>query len=888
MFSRMQFKGVWRDYQVQVLDGMADHLANGRLHVVAAPGAGKTVLGLEIVRRLGRRALVFAPTVAIRDQWENRLANLFLEEPLRPDEISHDLAEPRTFTLATYQALDAFGRADDIAQLIQRLNAIGPITLVLDEAHHLRRAWWTSIARMVDALDDLRIVALTATPPYDASLVEWGRYESLCGAIDIEIGIPELVRNGDLCPHQDHLILSPPTEDTLALLEARRRAIWQLQHDLRRDNGLLDELETHPWLQRPEDHVEAILEAPEILSAVLVLLNSAGRKPPTGPLKLLGVSRRSVPMPSLLWLERLAEGLRGGSATGFQLSDKRRKLLQDRLHRLGLIEDGRVRLRETRSMFQLMASNIAKLESIAQIARAENAALGGKLRMVILSDHVRTAELPVHCDAEFRPSKLGVVPIFEHLRRAGVVTDGLAVLTGSLVIIPRNAFAAFKALIADLGADPSRVKALDMPACPGHLKIDLAGPTGARAVQLVTALFARGEIRILVGTQSLLGEGWDAPTLNSLILASNTASFMLSNQMRGRAIRVDPDDTGKVANIWHLATVEPPATDLASAAVDYLAWGDLRDDDAAALSDTALLGRRFRAFEGISNGQSTLIESGIGRLAFSPGEDHRLANDRTFSVASDRQGIARRWAASLGAGGPRARVRETAAPNYSPQSLAWSDTLQASVWSALSAAAFAISDELSVIDSTASIGQIGMILAGASALASLPKLARAARLVWRNGSIEGSLEQVGQVVLRTLQQAGLASDAELESGRFEVRSSLDGRKDVVLRNVSRSTERQVMQAIGEVLGPIQNPRYILVRRSRLGWRVRTDYHAVPAALGARKEWAERFADLWRKRVGFSELVFTRTANGRRVLLRARAKSLAAGLQRSVDRRSAWL
>ena len=62
---------------------------------------------------------------------------------------------------------------------------------------------------------------------------------------------------------------------------------------------------------------------------------------------------------------------------------------------------------------------------------------------------------------------------------------------------------------------------------------------------------------------------------------------------------------------------------------------------------------------------------------------------------------------------------------------------------------------------------------------------------------------------------------------------------------------------------------------------------MPAALGAKKEWAERFSRLWNTRVGSSDLVYARTPEGRRVLLRARAKSLAAGFQRSVDRRSAW-
>jgi hypothetical protein len=888
MLSRMQFSGVWRDYQRHVLDEMADHLADGRLHVVAAPGAGKTVLGLEIVRRLGRRALVFAPTVAIRDQWGQRLAPLFLAEPPSSEEISHELSDPRQLTLATYQALDGFRRADAVDRFVQDLNADGPITLVLDEAHHLRREWQTSIERLARSLTDVRIVALTATPPYDASFAEWSRYESVCGPIDLEIGTPELVRNRDLCPHQDHVILSEPTADALQLLDARRRAIMQLQRDLWADAALLDALEGHPWLRAPGDHVEAILEAPGVLSAVLVLLAGAGRKLPAAPLRLLGVSPRRIPRPSFRWLERFLDGVMVTHVATFDLGRARMKALGDRLHRNGLIEGGRVRLCETRSTFQLMASNLAKLDSIAEIARAEDRSLGEGLRMVVLSDHIRAGDLPPTADAEFRPSKLGVVPIFEHLRRSGVAGGSVGVLTGTLVILPRAALAPLDALVARRGLDPTAIRAVGIAACPGYARIELAGPGAGRLVPLVTDLFMQGDVRILVGTQSLLGEGWDAPALNSLVLASNMASFMLSNQMRGRAVRVDPDNPEKVANIWHLATVEPRSRGVVAEASDWLNWGDLNDEDAAGVSEMALLRRRFRAFEGISRGDSSLIESGLGRLGLDPAADVGLANQQTFEAAADRPAIARRWSQSLGAGGARARVRETAAPNYAPRQLAWSDTIRAVVWSGLSAAAFDGFDALQGVDPNGGLGVIGMAVAGAAFLAGLPALIKAARLIWRNGSVEGSLAQVGTVILRALLHAGLASESDVRDGHFEVHASVDGRKDVVLRGVSRSTERQVMQAITEVLGPVQNARYLLVRRSRLGWRTRTDYHPVPAALAARKDCAERFARLWTQRVGASRLVYTRTPEGRRVLLRARAKSLAAAFQRSVERRSAWL
>ena len=58
-------------------------------------------------------------------------------------------------------------------------------------------------------------------------------------------------------------------------------------------------------------------------------------------------------------------------------------------------------------------------------------------------------------------------------------------------------------------------------------------------VNIISKLFEEGVINIIVGTKSLLGEGWDSPCINTLILASNVGSFMSSNQMRGRAIRKD-------------------------------------------------------------------------------------------------------------------------------------------------------------------------------------------------------------------------------------------------------------------------------------------------------------------------------------------------------------
>jgi len=63
-----RFAGALRAYQAEALAQLPAG-GPGPLHVVAPPGAGKTLLGLLLAAREGHRALVLAPTTTIREQW---------------------------------------------------------------------------------------------------------------------------------------------------------------------------------------------------------------------------------------------------------------------------------------------------------------------------------------------------------------------------------------------------------------------------------------------------------------------------------------------------------------------------------------------------------------------------------------------------------------------------------------------------------------------------------------------------------------------------------------------------------------------------------------------------------------------------------------------------
>jgi hypothetical protein len=889
MLEAMQFTGTWRDYQQRVLDEFEQHIDDHKINVVAAPGSGKTVLGLELVRRIGRPAIILAPSLTIRNQWSERLVPLFMSEAPPPGFVAHTLEAPAQLTGATYQALHAIW-ADDGQQrfgaLLEWARTNGPMTLVLDEAHHLRREWWRALDALVAGLGDVRVVALTATPPYDAPLAEWRRFEEVCGPIDIEIGIPELVRNGDLCPHQDHIVFSRPNPDLLALLDQRRAAISDIAAAIRADAALADEIAEHPWLRLPLNYLQPILENPTILSSMLVHLAAIGRPLPKEPLRLLGVDAASAPPQNERWFEALLNALLYDLGDTSPLAPDGRKALAVRLHAQGLIEGERVRLGETKRIIRMMAGDRVKIASIAHIAEVEAGQQGADLRMVVLADHVRGSDLPKRETTAFEPTKIGVAPIFEVLRRKSLPKQSLGVLTGTLVILPTAACEALRELGKECGIAPGELRPTRLAHCDTHHAI-VAGRAGRKAlVSLVTELFQRGELTILFGTQALLGEGWDAPAINSLVLASNSASYMLSNQMRGRAIRKDPHRPDKVSNIWHLATVTgPEAIGGLEAPAQHLDWGAIPEGQAMS-ADIKLLARRFEAFACISNGGTQRIGTGIARLDLTRHDTLHGANSASFARAADRSAIARDWVESLGDAPSRAHVREVAAPRHSPRRMVWRNTLEALGIGGLASGATAGSYAL-----LASLGAqpLTVLLAGATTtatLASLPKIARALRLAWRNGSLENSLAQVGQMVLFGLREAGLLSDSEFALAKVRTEARLDGSRALYFEGLSRSVDIAAMDSLVELLGPIQNPRYILVRRGGIAGKGK-DLHAIPALLSKNREMAERFAHEWSRRVGPCEAMWTRSERGRRFLLHARRASLAAGMQRAIDRRSEW-
>ena len=902
--DNIQFRKPWRSYQQRVLSELAAHLDDNHLHVIAAPGSGKTVLGLEVARRLNHPTLIFSPTVAIRDQWVERFVRMFADAADNPpDWISKDIRNPRFLTVSTYQGLhsvytgrpeketdeeedEALDESDTAANseasgmgkdaFLKAVQRLGIRTLVLDEAHHLRNEWWKCLVDLKKHLTDPVVVALTATAPFDVSPYEWERYIGLCGPVDAEISVPELIQQQNLCPHQDYVYMSLPLRAEREEIRAFRQDVDAFVKQLCADGEFIAALENHPCVREPKAHVEEILSEPSFYSSIASFLNHVRGRPPRKLLGIIGLSARQCPKLDKASLEILLTGCLYTRAKSFdEHKELFRRILRD-AKRIGAAERRQIRLESTGRIARLLIRSASKLKSIEEIVRVERESCGEDVRLVVLTDFIRRTDFPKNPDDVKPLKRLGVVPIFEQIRRSQAEAVQLGILTGTLTVIPARSQELLHSIATEMGLDPAGIVCKPLAHDERFSEVTVRGADKNKMVGLITRLFQRGGVTVLVGTASLLGEGWDAPSVNTLILASFVGSFMLSNQMRGRAIRTRESDPSKTANIWHLVCQEE---------------GVPQNSE-----DLETLTRRFKSFVGVSfttgRIQSGLARLGLGKPPFDKMRIGRI-NEVMTRKARDRARLMAEWQEALDSAEGHGMTEQVAAsPLVLPREFVFTNTILALLWQGGFWGFFAFSLVMrSAEDNADRMTLRGFLLLAAiasalAALAATPKLLKALWLFLRHAPVASSMKQIGKALARALLQAEL-----IETSRWKLKvvaQRLDyGFVSCSLRGATTRERSLFLEALQEVLAPLENPRYLLVRKTPLGPLMRKDYHAVPGVLGRNKELTEHFARMWGKFVGPVELVYTRSERARRLLLKARARSLSSGFISRAERIRSW-
>ncbi|AFL80810.1 DNA/RNA helicase, superfamily II [Aequorivita sublithincola DSM 14238] len=860
--SSLLFKFTWRSYQARFLKDFQVHLEDNHLHVVAPPGSGKTILGLEMMRRINKKTLVLSPTLTIRNQWNERMLECFVKDE-NSIPISFDIKNPETITFSTYQSLHSFykNELESSDEKILRFFENAEIeNIVLDEAHHLKNEWWKPLFSLKQ-LPNCTLISLTATPPYDSEQSEIAKYFELCGPIDMEIGLPELVKEGNLCPHQDYIYFSKPEQEQIRFIIKYREQLIKFVSDLKVNEDFKNFILKHPYYANTEANLEAIYEHPDFYSAILIYLNSIAFEIPPEKIELLGVKPKNITFPSLSyeWVEALLQPILVDERELFIEDEILLKAIEKELRKIGTFDNKRVNLVGENNLYRSLSQSPSKLKSIVEITKIESSNLGNSLRMVILSDYIRKEFLDFkYGDSLSEINKLGVIPIFQHLRNAIKSNESLklqksklAVLTGSLILIHNSLV---DELTAKISAEAFTQSIL------WDTEYIIINPTVSGKKEMVSAmtqLFEEGFIEVLIGTKSLLGEGWDAPAINTLILASFVGSFVTSNQMRGRAIRVNPLKPEKVANVWHIACVDPTSE-----------FGG---------ADIETLTRRFDAFCGISLEGKSYIENGIERLGIANEfSEIEVLNEKMKSLSLNRKNVKQRWETALEEG--KILIRELKL-NFDEKStsgkskkLYYRDLVKYA-FVELSVLLLITLPELFINNFMAlfSKGILYFFYAvfGGLAVLFLPKTIKALKLYIQYGRRDKQLFKFAEALKTAMVEKGIIKTPPSEL-KVVIEEFDQGDISCFLKGATVKESLLFINYLEEIIAPVENPRYIITQASWFKKRLKiSNYYNVPKVFAERKSDADLFFEHWKNFNGNAILTFTRNTEGRKLLLKAR-------------------
>ncbi len=564
-----------RRHQREALAALAAARSRGRRRswVVLPPGAGKTLVGLETIRLEGLPAVVLSPNTAIQGQWVRGWESFGADASAGTD---RELRCP--VTALTYQSLAVFDRDREVDEvdevdeepagepvvreidrlhrngrdLVQRLQHLGPFTLVLDECHHLVETWGRLLVDVLELVPEARVLGLTATPPGSLTVDQAAVVEELFGEAVHTTSIPAVVKEGHLAPFADLVWLTEPTAAEQQWLAAQHERFAELT------SSLLDtsfgSVPFLTWIDRrfagdlPFARVAA--RSPELGDAALRMVHAGLLRLPEEAVGATAEQHRRPPTADdwALLVDDWYDGCLAGSADDRDVEVVER--LRQALPSVGW-QLTRTGVRRGRSpVDRVLARSAAKSRALVEIVDAEHRALGDRLALLVVCDHESAT-------ATISASLTGVVPTgagSARLALAHLLADPATAALSPLMVTGKTVAGAPRTL-HDL-----RERCPDLELSVGEPDADgIAELTGAWStrdwVPVVTDHFTARRCQVLVGTRALLGEGWDAPSCTGLVDLSTTTTPGSIVQTRGRTLRLDPEHPDKVAINWTVCAV---------------------------------------------------------------------------------------------------------------------------------------------------------------------------------------------------------------------------------------------------------------------------------------------------------------------------------------------
>ncbi|MCH9816119.1 MAG: DEAD/DEAH box helicase family protein [Actinomycetia bacterium] len=887
-----------------------------RCHFVLPPGAGKTLIGAELARRKGRRTLVLTPNTAIQGQWVDlwrllgtNLVSLTEERDAQADVI-----------VLTYQALASFVDRDpddpDLADaqadsdpdsdsdseltgptgsprqmdrlhrhakaFLTDLAKAGPLTIVLDEAHHLAATWGELLAEVIADLEEQSkaaaapapvVVALTATPRDRLTNSEQQLTDQLFGPVLLTVGTPALVRAEVLAPYRELVRFVGPTQTEKSYLRTAatrwRELITDMTDPAFASVGFIEYYQTrwiHPdtalgtkgvsWQTIEKQH-------PELARAILrVHYNSELFDLPEGA--FLREADRQAPAVED-WITLIAEYGRQVLAGASDPQDQAAwKNLRRALRSVDWTLTSRGARKGQSAVDRVLMRSAAKADAAVTIVQNEREIRGDSLRACVITDHERAAATPSARLADIlQPDAGSAWEALARLSQALPQTQPVLV-TGKSVAGSQQTMTDLRDFVAN--GNPSLASGLALNADPDHGLYRLEGPGWHPRtwLPLVTGWFLAGGTQVLIGTRGLLGEGWDAVSLNVLVDLTAATTSTAVVQVRGRAIRMDRARPDKAASIWSVVCVsdDHPRGDL-----DYRRFVAKHEGfHAADAAGRIMLG-------------SGHVDPDCGPYAPPTPVLRTDINIRMMNAAGRRDEVAKLWGVGEPYDDVDTPVVQVIGERGNPAKL---DVTEASVRpyaktrGLVPTVGAAVGGGLPIL-AAAPPGQVllwagvgGMLGWGADAGVRL----FARRRVIAQTAADDTLLAIGMAVAKafTLNPDWVRVEPDGEGvwqASYRPQQPIAGQHQTNQARASGNSEQSATfaEAMDQVLSPVGWPRYLVARQ--LPQQRAEVWHAVPDVLGRNRHSAERFHEAWVEYVSKGDLVYTNSPEGSGVLAAAR-------------------
>ncbi len=966
LLKELLFQYPFRRYQQQILDRI-DLLdpKDQQFHIVAPPGSGKTAVGIELIRRLGSPAVVFAPNSTIALQWRKQVS-LFLPEDkkyLLDQIVSTNPKDLKLINIFTYQLISSSDQESDLLnleaekiwsanlienrlvetqgqaagriqtmrkkqaaiyaqeigkyrrvaknnflanpsaqietilhqnarRLIDNLVAQGVKVIVLDEAHHLLDYWALTIKCLSQRIGQPHLIGLTATPPHSASTQEKENYLGLLGEIDYEIPTPAVVKEGNLAPYQDLLYLCEPTAQEKTFLSNIQlkfeEFITQLASEPTFNNFIaseFDKIET-------QDDWRSYFKILPALSVALV--------------KLLIAKKISIP-PQVIIIPEMRQDLTLDDWSVllkiFSLNYLKMSSDQDHQDLLGNIkatlrmfgyimtESG---VQSNRSPTDLILTfSQAKQQGVIEILKQEQVNLQDQLRCVVITDFEKmNLSSFKKVKNVLDPDAGGAVGIFKTIVHTPETTALEPILiTGTSVLVDADELTVIVSAMKVWEKEHKYKLGISHQTTEFEKIIQIvgSGPDWRTSVyvQMITDLFEQGVTRCLVGTRGLIGEGWNSLRINTLLDLTSVTTYTSTNQIRGRALRLDPTSPDKLANIWYMACLdtryERGDQDLKRVIAKHEHFYGINES-----------GRIIKGAKHIDeNLVLTLITTGFKYLL------PEVHNRQMLKKSSQRKKVFEQWRI-----GEAFENVELAGISMNQRRLNFKTVH--SIKDSAGALTFSALESL--------VGIAAWYLQNTYNLLTFPQLAAWSpqllqvapifllvviqvhvgyrfktiyHKVMTQIPVDAYILDIAVAALESLKKLKLVGAAAY-TAHLEVYTNSQGRTHIEISKIDAASSKVINNVLSDIFSPVVDQRYLISRsldRMPLGlltplwWlgysilsllkRTKPTFHPVPDIIAINKQRSRVFAREWQKYVGGGNLVFTRSQKGSELLMQLR-------------------